>query len=116
MTTRGLRVAPFLAPLLLAFVCGHGYPRIHNTLDRAIFVEGRYKNGQIISLQVRAGVMLHAPRDSGDFEELTVRSDGETLFKLDKRELESLTSAFPAEAWIIWEVHEDGIRPRVYEK
>ena len=103
----------FLSLPLVAFHCNTGYPTIRNVLERPIEIPVLYRNGQLVSGEIPPGAKAWAPADAIDVDEIEVRADGELLFKLRKDELESLTSAFPAGARLMWEVHEDGMTPKL---
>lgn len=58
MRRRSLKVIPFLALPLLAFVCGEQYkyaPVVHNTLERPIVLSVQYRNGQSFSSEFAPG-------------------------------------------------------------
>jgi hypothetical protein len=117
MRRRTLKVVPFFALPLLAFVCGEQYkyaPVVHNTLARPIVVSIQYRNGQSSSsVEFAPGAKGWAPAEGIAIDEIEVRSEGEVLFKLGKDELERLRAGLPPGARLMWEIQEDGVTPTI---
>ena len=111
-----LRLIPFLALPLLAFVCGEQYkyaPVVHNTLDQPILLSIQYRNGQSSSVEFAPGAKGWAPAEGIAIDEIEVRSEGRFLFKIGKEELERLRSGLPPGTRVMWKIHEDGVTPTI---
>ncbi len=104
---------PFLALPLAAFHCGHGFPRVSNTLERPVAVTVLYRNGPSTSFELPPGSSAIAPPEVVVIDAIEVRSGEEILFTLEKGELERLRSNLPPGTRVMWEIHEDGVTPTV---
>lgn len=73
----------------------------------------RYENGQSFTQEFPPDAIISSPAEGIAIEELEVRTDGTLLFRLGKDELERLRSALAPQARVVWEIHENGVTPKI---